>query len=342
MRINFFHNSVLIWAAITLGLAFGLAACSAGDVEPATSAPETQIAAGVAATLTAAPTALPSATATATTVPATATSTPEPTATARATRPVPTAVAPASTTFPDSSYVLDQEQIIGEYAVRTWRNEHSPDTGLGFDSILTLDQTGEAPIQVEYFSGLDALSGTDVTADGVPELIVETYTGGAHCCFGVTVISLGATATKIMETRPSNCGGQFTDLNGDGVLEYVTCDDIFAYTYCPFAGSPMVKAILAYAPETGYGPASPRFADEYSADLAALTTQAETALPGAFGEWDNTTKCGVLPLVLALLYSGQPEQAWSELARVYTYPDAAAFRQEIEQTAGTSQVFALP
>ena len=303
---------------------------------------ETQIADSVAATLTAAPTIQPTTAPSETPPPATATPESTVTATVRSTRPVPTALAPVSTTFPDSNYVLDNEQTIGEYAVRVWRNLNSPDDGLGFDRILTLDQTGSPSLAVEFYSGFDPLSGTDITADGVPELIVMTYTGGAHCCSGVTVFSLGDTPTKILETRPSNCGGQFQDLDGDGVLEFVTCDDIFAYTYCPYAASPLAQVVLAYAPDTGYVPASPRFADRSAADLPTLTAQAEAATPGGLGEWDNTTKCGVLPLVLFLLYSGQPEQAWSELARVYTYPDAATFRQEIEQTAGTSQLFTLP
>lgn len=326
-----------VCALCILGL---LAACSPSPDRPDAPALETQIAESVAATLTAMPTVAPSRTATAR--PATATPEPPATPTVRATRPMPTAAPPLSTTFPESSYVLEAEQIIGEYAVRIWRNERSPDDGLGFDSILTLSQTGEPAIQLEYFSGFDALSGTDLTADGVRELIVNTYTGGAHCCFGVTVYSLGDTATKILETRPSNCGGQFRDLDGDGVLEFVTCDDIFAYAYCSFAASPIVTAVLAYAPDAGYVAAGPRFAEQYTADLPGFQAQAESATPGGRGEWDATTKCAVLPYVLALLYSGQPDQAWSELTRLYTFPDADAFRQDIEQTAGTSQLFTLP
>jgi len=339
MRINFTPQFRVLLSVCALSLVVLLGACS-GTGQPDAPALETQIADSVAATLTAMPTVAPSRTATE--PPASAT--PEPTIvpTVRPTRPVPTAAPPVSTTFPKSSYVLEQEQVIGEYAIRIWRNERSPDDGVGFDSILTLAQAGEPPIQIEYFSGLDPLSGTDLTADGVPELIVNTYTGGAHCCFGVTVVSLGDVAAKIMETRPSNCGGQFSDLDGDGVLEFVTCDDIFAYAYCSFAASPIVTAVLAYTPEAGYAPASPQFPEQYAAGLPAQRAQAESATPGGLGEWDTTTKCAVLPYVLALLYSGQPDQAWSELARLYTFPDADAFRQEIEQTAGTSQLFTLP
>ncbi len=319
-----------------------LVACGTGPVVPATVSAETQIADSVAGTLTAVAVLDPTATSTATKPPASPTSTVTPSPTARPTLPIPTAVAPVSTTFPDARYVLVEERPIGEFAIRIWRNEDSPSAGLGFDSLLTLEQTGSTPIQVEYFNLLGQLSGKDLTGDGIPELVVFSYTGGAHCCSGVTVYSLGETPTLILQTRPSNCGGVFNDLDGDGILEFITCDDLFAYTYCPYAALPLVRAILAYTPGAGYVAASPRFSDQYAADMATTTIKAEAAQPGALGEWDNTTKCGVLPLVLALLYSGQPDQAWTELARIYTYPDTTAFQQEIEQTVGTSPLFTLP
>jgi hypothetical protein len=351
MRINFIPKLRLFLVLGAVFIVLAVAACTPADSVPDELVPpDTQIAEGVAATLTAAPPSQPSATPpptepapTATALPPTATTAPAATPTVRSPRQVPTAVTPVSTTFPDASYVLTDEQFMGEYAVRTWRNENSPADSPGFDTLVTLEQSGTEPIVIEGFMSLDPHNGTDLTGDGVPEFVATTYSGGAHCCFGVTAYSLGDTAQKILQTRPSNCGGEFADLNGDGVLEFVTCDDIFAYTYCPFAGSPSVEAILAYSPDTGqYGPASPRFASYYAEDLAALKTKAETSPPGALGEWDDTNKCGVLPYVLALLYSGQPDEAWSELTRTYTFPDVVAFQQDIEQTAGTSQLFTLP
>jgi hypothetical protein len=124
------------------------------------------------------------------------------------------------------------------------------------------------------------------------------------------------------------------------VQEFVTCDDVFAYAYCPYASTPLVTVVLAYAPGEGYVPAGPRFPEVYRSELERLTTQAESAVPGGLGEWDSSTKCAVLPLILALLYSGQEELAWTELARLYSYADRATFRMQIEQTIGGSALFA--
>jgi hypothetical protein len=256
------------------------------------------------------------------------------------TLPVPTPAVPTSSAFSDAEYELDEERTIGSYAVRIWRNARSEAGAARVDRVLTIAQTGAEPILIEFFAELDPLSGRDINADGVPEVIVGTFTGGAHCCFSTIVYSLGATPTRLLETRASNCGGRFTDLDGDQVQEFVTCDDIFAYAYCPYASTPLATVVLAHDTGRGYVPAGPRFPEVYRSELERLTAQAEEAVPGGLGEWDSSTKCAVLPLVLALLYSGQDQAAWSELARLYPYADRETFRMQIEQTVGGSPLFA--
>jgi hypothetical protein len=253
---------------------------------------------------------------------------------------IPTAGLPTSRFFTDAVYELSDERLIDGYALRVWRNGTAGANTPGFDRLLTLTQTGQPPIQIEFFDNLDPLTGSDITGDGRPEVIVETYSGGAHCCFSTLVYSLGERAEKILETPAANCSGVFRDLDNNAVLEFVTCDDRFAYAYCPFAASPVVTAVLAYEAGEGYAPAGPRFAELYTEPIAAHTALAQEAQGGALGEWDATTKCAVLPLVLDYLYSGQTEQAWSALEELYRYPDAEAFRDEIEQTIEASPLYA--
>ncbi len=322
-------------------LAWLTTAC--GALVPASATPdpssfETQIAESVAATLTAdapLPNLLPTAAAT---VPAE----PLPTALPPPTQgAIPTAAVPTSRFFTDARYELAEERLIGAHAVRIWHNAAKADS-LGFDRLLTVARAGEPAIQIEFFNNLDPLTGTDITGDGTPEVIVETYSGGAHCCFGTVVYSLGTETTKLLETEASNCSGDFLDLDGDGVLEYVTCDDRFAYAYCPYAASPVVTAVLAFDPAQSYRAASPRFAELFAEPIASHTGLAEQATPGGQGEWDATTKCAVLPLVLDYLYSGQTERAWSELERLYDFTDVAAFREEIETTIASSPLYTAP
>jgi len=326
----------LTWILATLAVL--LLACNISQSPTATpdeSTLQTRVAQSVAATLAALPTATPIPPQQPTGTPPlpTPTSPPPPTST-----PVPT-VLPMSLTPepPDPAYVLQEERFIGPYAIRVWRNPASDP--FMFDNILTISGAGQPQVRVESFSGLGGETGRDITGDGHPDVVINVFTGGAHCCFSTIVYDLGPTLTKVLETPLSNCDGHFQDLDGDGILEFITCDDLFAYEYCCFAGSPAVKVVLQYEPGRGYVPASPRFPQLYADDIARDLKTAEKATPGGMCEWDNDTKCAVLPLILDYLYSGQTDKAWAALDRFYTYPDATVFRAEIEQAVSNSPLF---
>jgi hypothetical protein len=323
----------LTWTLVTLAAL--LLACSISPPPtdtPDESALQTRVAQDVAATLAALPSATPIPPQPTDTLPPSPTSTFTPTS-------IPT-LSPTSLTPepPDPAYFLQEERFIGPYAIRMWRNPDSDP--FMFDSILTISGAGQPQVRVESFSGLGDETGTDITGEGHPDVIVNVFTGGAHCCFSTIVYDLGPTLTKVLETPLSNCGGHFQDLDGDGVLEFITCDDLFAYEYCSFAGSPIVQVVLQHEPGRGYIPASPRFPQLYVEDIARDLRRAEEAVPGAMGEWYNDTKCSVLPLILDYLYSGQADEAWAAFDRLYTYPDAQVFRAEIELAVSNSSLFA--
>ncbi|RLD04205.1 MAG: hypothetical protein DRI32_06125 [Chloroflexi bacterium] len=231
---------------------------------------------------------------------------------------------------PGGSYRLENEVLIGAYGIRYW---HNVDIGTDFEDIVLIEKTGVKSIKIETASAIAPLTGADINGDGYPEVIIETYSGGAHCCIGTQVYSLGETPTLILKKPESNAGGQFQDLNGDRVYEFITHDDIFAYEYCPYVSSPFVKVIMAYDAEKGsYLPASPAFPDEYIDDIAEDLIGAERVAKAGVsesGEWDETSKCSVLPLVLDYVFIGDLEKARSELDRVYTFDDLDRFWNDI-------------
>jgi hypothetical protein len=254
-----------------------------------------------------------------------------------------TSTLPAGSDAPDSpgeTYALQEERLIGEYAVRLWRDMAGPG-GVSMGHVATVSQGGELKVEVESVFGLGEDTGSDITGEGHPDLVLEIFTGGAHCCFSTLVYDLGPTMTKVLETPLSNCGGTFEDLDGDDIPEYITCDDLFAYTYCSYASSPVVQAILKYDPQGGgYVPASPLFADAYEGPLSMHTELAENAQPGELGEWDGTSKCAVLPLVLDYIYTGQDEEAWEAFRRFYTHADAMLFWAEMKREIDGSPLYA--
>jgi hypothetical protein len=240
-------------------------------------------------------------------------------------------------TAPEANYLLQEERLINGYAVRLWRN---PNDQLGFDSILLIEAAGQPTIRVDMVSAINDLTGSDLNADGYPDLVVETYSGGAHCCFGTQVFSLRPTTAALILQKPeSNVGGTFEDLNADGVSEFVTYDDSFAYQYCPYAAGVAVKVIMAYDPgQDRYLPASPRFPKQYADEIAA-NQQRALAAPGELGEWDGTNICAVLPLALDYLYMGQPDRAQTEFASRYAGLDTDAKWAEILQIVQASPLY---
>ena len=238
---------------------------------------------------------------------------------------------------PEADYLLEQERQINGYAIRIWRN---PNDQLGFDSILLIEAAGQPTIRVDMFSALHDLTGNDLNADGYPDLVVETFSGGAHCCFGTQVFSLRSReAVLILQKPESNAGGYFEDLNVDGISEFVTYDDSFAYQYCPYAAGVTVKVIMAYDPEEDrYLPASPRFPEQYADEIATNEDRA-LAAPGELGEWDGTNICAVLPLTLDYLYLGEPDKARTEFYTRYSGLETDLKWEEILQVVQSSPLY---
>jgi hypothetical protein len=77
----------------------------------------------------------------------------------------------------------------------------------------------------------------DVTGDGESEVLVDIYTGGAHCCSVSYVAwrSQQPARYRMHGVRWGNIAPSLIDLNGDGVLEFVGVDDRFAYAFGPYA-----------------------------------------------------------------------------------------------------------
>ncbi len=301
-------------AALTIiSLACGLfTPASTPDIQPASATPAMRITETVSAPTTYAP------------IP-----------TFRVHTPTVAAPPPAAST-PEGEYLLNEERQINDYVLRWWMN---PNSQIGFDDILLIEVVGQLPIRVDMLSALNDLTGTDVNGDSYPDVIVETFSGGAHCCFGTQVYSLRETAVLIMQKPESNAGSYFEDLNADGVSEFVTYDDSFAYQYCPYAAGVSVKSILTFdAEQDWYVPASLRFPEQYVEELTANELRALTA-PGELGEWDSSNICAILPLVLDYLYMGQPELAQTEFYNRYSGPDVDVKWSEVLQVVQSSPLY---
>jgi hypothetical protein len=149
----------------------------------------------------------------------------------------------------------------------------------------------------------------DLTGDGVPEVVIEAYSGGAHCCTTIHIVQLGSDPRVIATIDAQNSGVRFEPTSTRGVADMVLGDPTFAYWHAPYAASPspevwlrLTGGVLTVDPQRQARPLPPR---EELASLSMASrarcfsgSEPEPALWGA---------------ALNLLYSGHDAEAWALL-----------------------------
>ncbi|MDQ8046306.1 MAG: hypothetical protein AAGC46_16465 [Solirubrobacteraceae bacterium] len=139
-----------------------------------------------------------------------------------------------------------------------------------------------APNSTSYTRPIVTL--TDLNGDGVPDPIVDTYSGGAHCC-STSSISLSTTTgygAPIVQAW-GDYGYQLKDLGGTSTPEFVSADDRFAYAFTAYAGSiPAIKILAADGPI--FHDVTTNFPDAIRADIAKITPYWDDAAKNANGD----------------------------------------------------------
>jgi hypothetical protein len=89
----------------------------------------------------------------------------------------------------------------------------------------------------------------DLDGDGAPEVILDLYTGGAHCCSVVQILqySGGLSTYRLFERNFGDPGARLLDLRGDGQLQLRSGDDRFAYQFAPYAYSGLPPQIWRFS-----------------------------------------------------------------------------------------------
>lgn len=171
--------------------------------------------------------------------------------------------------------------------------------------------------------------GKDITGNGIPDLVISEYTGGAHCCFLAHVFELGQHFRKLgtLDARDGDLS-HFEDLDGDGNLEFVTNDFTFAYWHASFADSPAPRVVLKYR-DGGYHVA-PDLMRRPPPPKGELERRSRDVL-GA-GQWNaRRIPSSLWATMLDLLYTGHPDLAWTFLNASWprTPKERDDFRREL-------------
>lgn len=184
----------------------------------------------------------------------------------------------------------------GKYTVRLSEN--------GFDDPedrIQLVQGGRAAVTLTDTS-VDFQGCRDLTGDGVPEVILTQFSGGAHCCFTHSVYSLSTPPRLLLRAESAHSEAlEVSQLDGRGPLELVGADWRFAYAYgLSFAESPALPVVYAYrggryvvdtlnfpnfvldATQRGSGDEGEAYGGVYLADYATLLLLGKAAEAGRY------------------------------------------------------------
>lgn len=235
---------------------------------------------------------------------------------------------------------LVQDDKFGQYFVRRWCTSREIMSAWSH-CLITIDAPGQTRLEIGPVHHVHELTGQDITGEGNPDVIFTIGPVIGTVFPSARVYDLGEVPRLVLDTQSNNCSTEFVDFDDNGSWEAIGCDSSFAYDYCPGITTWIVnvKVIYEYTLQEGYVPANLKFADQYAEDIVTYTQVAQEASPGSWGEFDSTTKCGVLGLVLSYLYSGQEEAGWAALKQYYTFPDLEEFKAEIEANINSSPLF---
>jgi hypothetical protein len=107
------------------------------------------------------------------------------------------------------------------------------------------DRCGRCPVQPAGGAEGGALAVRDLDGGGEPEVIVDLFTGGAHCCTDSLIFRYEPATNTYSSLFHGwgNRGYRVHDIDGDGVPELISGDDRFTDIFGPYATSVVPERI---------------------------------------------------------------------------------------------------
>ena len=102
---------------------------------------------------------------------------------------------------------------------------------------LKMVDLGETNIVSEYQVGIGRIA----SSDEFPSVIIKSYTGGAHCCYATKIVQVHGSEVRAINFGQFDAAADFeefpTDVDGDGVGDFILADDSFHYQFTNYASS---------------------------------------------------------------------------------------------------------
>ncbi|MFI4967279.1 MAG: hypothetical protein ACHQAU_01030 [Gammaproteobacteria bacterium] len=153
--------------------------------------------------------------------------------------------------------------------------------------------------------------GMDFSGEGIPELLISEWSGGAHCCYTFHLFRLGESFSKIQDIPLLDADESAFVRRPDVKGFVIATADYSAFAYFPssFAGSPAGRVFLSFQggrfrPDTSLMKATAPKSDEV-AKCAALFRPSR--------EWKTSQPMGMWYYATDLIYTGNEAEAWTFL-----------------------------
>lgn len=158
---------------------------------------------------------------------------------------------------------------------------------------------------------------------GSKQLVIEQYSGGAHCCYSHWIYDLSTGSRLVYENEKYGTGNSLfpADIDGDGIFEFTESVMAFDYFHLSHASSTFPVAIFAYDQKAGeYRPANRKFSayalrgiEKDIKEFETLKAQSATKDEG----YSESYFSAVLQVTLKYIYAGQQEKGWAFFDREY-------------------------
>jgi len=179
--------------------------------------------------------------------------------------------------------------------------------------------------------------GSDITGDGIPDVVLRDYSGGAHCCSTYYVFEL-RDSLPVHQLVAGDHAALFKQMDDRPALEVELSDDNYAYWRSSFIDSAAPKVVLRYRAQAyEIAPDLMRAPPPSQADMAQWAEESradygwkmETKPRGA----DDASDLGgvFLDKVTQLIYQGHADlvQTFVDLAWPSAKPGKDAFVAEL-------------
>lgn len=169
--------------------------------------------------------------------------------------------------------------------------------------------------------------GKDINGNGIPDIVIYEWTGGAHARFIARVVELERHCRLLAEIDGIDSVPRFRDLNSDGVLEIVLQDKTYRYWPGCYAESPAPTVVLRwnqreYLADARLMSIPPPSRDEIKAKAERIAQDAQWAgdPSGQYSRWYIPQE--LFQTALDLMYGGHEEEGWAFIRLAWTpkYP----------------------